>query len=343
MDTGHGYRPWILAKDTGLSFRSTDFSGSARRDRLRHHGEVYDLFGIHMVNMLLTIVTIGIYRFWAKTRIRRFLWSQTSFLDDRFEYTGTGKELLLGFAIVMAFLAVALGLYTFIFSAIWPEWFTDEVMLFYYQIPIFFASIPLIGMARFRARRYRLSRTLWRGIRGAQTGSSVQYGLRELGFWLLTILTLGFYLPYMSTRLAAYKLNNTWFGDRRVAFDATGDRLLAVFALCWLLTLPTLGLSLLWYRAAALRYFASRTRYGDLGFEIDVDGWALALLVIPNWLLTTFTFGLAYPYVLIRVASFICDRLVLVGDQDFALIAQSLKPRPTTGEGLAEAFDVGDF
>lgn len=326
-----------------MPLRTTDGIGSAHRDRLRHNGEVYDLFGIHIVNMLLTIVTIGIYRFWAKTRIRRYLWSQTSFLGDRFEYTGTGKELLLGFAIVMAFLVIFFGIYTALFSWIWPEWFTDKGLRALYNAPIFVLSVVIVGMARFRARRYRLSRTLWRGIRGAQTGASVQYGLRELGFWILTLLTFGFYLPYMSTRLAAYKFNNTWLGDRRIDFNATGDRLLGVFAICWLLTLPTLGFCWIWYRAAALRYYASCVRYGDLGFEVDVDGWFLFLLVVPNMLLIIFTMGLAYPYVLIRTTNFMCNRLILVGDQDFALIAQSLKSRPTTGEGLAEAFDVGDF
>jgi uncharacterized membrane protein YjgN (DUF898 family) len=321
----------------------SDELGGALRARLRHHGEVYDLFGIHMVNMALTIVTIGVYRFWAKTGIRRYLWSQTSFLDDRFEYTGTGKELLVGFAIVMAILFGFFTVYTGLFTWIWPDWAADEGLQTLYNAPVFILSVVVVGMARFRARRYRLSRTLWRGIRGAQTGSSVQFGLLELGFWMLTLLTLGFYWPYKSTRLAAYQYNNTWFGDRRMEFEATGDKLLGVFALCWLLTLPTLGLSLFWYRAAATRYFASRVRYGDLGFKADIDGWSLALLVIPNWLLTTFTLGLARPYVLIRTTKFICDRLVLIGDQDFALIAQNLRPRPTSGEGLAEAFDVGDF
>ena len=87
------------------TFRSP-IASATRREHLRHHGEVFDLFGIYMVNLLLTIVTLGIYRFWAKTRIRRYLWSHTEFLGDRFEYTGTGKELLIGFLIVFTFLAV---------------------------------------------------------------------------------------------------------------------------------------------------------------------------------------------------------------------------------------------
>ena len=52
---------------------------------------------IALTNLLLTIVTLGIYRFWAKTRERRYLWSHTRFIDDTLEWTGTGKELFIGF------------------------------------------------------------------------------------------------------------------------------------------------------------------------------------------------------------------------------------------------------
>ena len=318
-------------------------ASATHRERLRHHGEVFDLFGIYMVNMLLTIVTLGIYRFWAKTRIRTFLWNHTEFLEDRFEYTGTGKELLIGFLIVFAFLVAALGAYTAAFTMIWPDWIDDLELGLLYQLPLFVASIPLIGIARFRARRYRLSRTLWRGIRGGQTGSSAHYGMLVMVYWLLTFLTLGFYWPYMQTRLIGYRLNNTWFGDRVMTFDGDGDALIGRFAMCWLLTLPTLGVCWFWYRAKALRYYASRTRYAALGFEITISGRLLMFLTSSNMMLIWFSFGLAYPYVLLRNARYLCDYLTLVGDQDFAAIAQNLKPRPTTGEGMAEAFDIGDF
>ncbi len=203
--------------------------------------------------------------------------------------------------------------------------------------------VGLVGVAKFRARRYRLSRTLWRGIRGAQTGSSLAYGARYLGYALLTGLTLGFYWPYMSTKLTAYKLTNTRFGNRPFHFDGVGRDLLKRFAVAWLLFLPTIGLSAIWYRAAALRYVVSRTRYENLTFATGVRGGPLAKLIVTNWLLTVFTLGLAYPLVLVRTARFACDNLEVVGEQDFALIAQSAEEAPATGEGLTEAFDVGEF
>ncbi|RFA27198.1 hypothetical protein CAI21_15230 [Alkalilimnicola ehrlichii] len=65
--------------------------------RVAHHGSGAELFVIYLVNLLLKVITLGIYHFWAVTRVRRYLWAQTSFDGERFEYTGTGRQLFLGF------------------------------------------------------------------------------------------------------------------------------------------------------------------------------------------------------------------------------------------------------
>ena len=59
---------------------------SSAAQRLNHHGNGGELFIIFLINILLKVVTLGIYHFWAKTRVRRYLWSQTSFEDERFEH-----------------------------------------------------------------------------------------------------------------------------------------------------------------------------------------------------------------------------------------------------------------
>ncbi len=309
-------------------------------NRLDHHGIVGELFKIHLVNVVLTILTLGIYRFWARTRIREYLWSQTSFLGDRLEYTGTGKELFLGFLVALAVLVpVSLGYQTL------REFLLvqDPTLAVVLDVVFYAALMFLIGVAIFRARRYRLSRTLWRGIRGGQTGSATDYGARSVAYLLLTILTLGLYAPFMDARLTGYRLNNTWFGDRRFAFDGNGRDLFRPFVVCWLLFIPTLGTSWFWYRATALKYYASRTRYENLRFATDVRPRPLMWLVVTNWLLRVLTLGLAYPWALIRTARFVCANLETVGEQDFAAIAQSRRAEPATGEGLAAALDVGEF
>src|SRR5215212_8001367 len=49
-------------------------------------------------------VTLGIYRFWLATDVRRFLWSNTEIAGEGLEYIGTARELLLGFLIAIALL-----------------------------------------------------------------------------------------------------------------------------------------------------------------------------------------------------------------------------------------------
>jgi len=53
---------------------------------------------------VLLMFTLGIYRFWLTTDVRRYLWSNTQLADECFEYTGTARELLLGFLIAIAVL-----------------------------------------------------------------------------------------------------------------------------------------------------------------------------------------------------------------------------------------------
>src|SRR5512145_2817221 len=78
--------------------------------RLLFHGAGGSLLGIHIVNVLLTIITFGVYYFWAKVRVRSYLLGQTEFAGDRFAYHGTGKELLLGFLKAVLLIGIPLAL-----------------------------------------------------------------------------------------------------------------------------------------------------------------------------------------------------------------------------------------
>src|SRR4051812_35134108 len=83
---------------------------TARAERVLVSMRLGALFRICYVNLILTILTVGIYRFWAKTRLRRYTWRHVSVGGERFEYTGTGKELLKGFlkAVLVLFLPLVL-------------------------------------------------------------------------------------------------------------------------------------------------------------------------------------------------------------------------------------------
>ena len=87
---------------------------------VRFTGSWREYLPIAVTNALLIICTLGIYRFWAAARQRRYLWSRTEFIDDTLEWTGTGKEMFLGFLIVIAVLAPFFLFIQFLFPALSP-------------------------------------------------------------------------------------------------------------------------------------------------------------------------------------------------------------------------------
>src|SRR6185295_14285681 len=93
--------------------------------------------------------------------------------------------------------------------------------------------IGLVYAGSFSARKYRMSRTTWRGIRFQQTGSMWRYaGMALLGF-LFAALTLGLYLPYLETKLMRYETENLRFGSARFAFYGEAKTLFKQFLLLW--------------------------------------------------------------------------------------------------------------
>jgi hypothetical protein len=69
---------------------------------------------IELKTLLLSILTLGVYSFWGRTEVRKYVWSQSEFEGDRFAYHGTGGELLRGWlkAILFVFLPAILLLAT---------------------------------------------------------------------------------------------------------------------------------------------------------------------------------------------------------------------------------------
>ena len=189
------------------------------------------LIGLSFVNFFLRIVTLGIYSFWGRTEVRRRIWSAVRLNDEPLEYTGTGKELFLGFLVVLlvVFLPFVLlvGAVQFAFG---PNSLEARLALTFAYVALFF----LFGVAVHRAMRYRLSRTRWRGIRGGLEGSS--WGYAWTYFWtaLLVPFTLGWILPWRATKLQHRLSNDMRFGSRPFRFDGRSGPLYRPFALLWI-------------------------------------------------------------------------------------------------------------
>jgi uncharacterized membrane protein YjgN (DUF898 family) len=220
-----------------------DQSTSARSPALTYDGQLGELYGIFLMNLLWTVLTLGIFRFWAITRIRRYLWSRTRFQGERFEYTGTGGELFVGVLLAILMLIGAVVVTGVLFAALYAIWHplgAVAVLLLYGGLFVVAAG------AVFSAQHYKLSRTVWAGIRGGMTGSMLAYGLRSVLYAILAGLTLFQMLPWRSIRLAEQRINASSLGNLRFRFqgrarDVYGPFLLTLLGALALLALVAAG------------------------------------------------------------------------------------------------------
>ena len=164
---------------------------------------------------MLELVTFGFYRFWLVTDIRRHLWANTAVDGDAAEYTGRAKELLVGFLFALAIL-VPIYLAYFLVGIEFERWQG------FASTPLFIGFYAFGQFAIFRARRYRLTRTVWRGVRFWMDGSGWAYAFRAMAWGLLVLLTLGLALPWRAAALERYKMQHSHYGDLRGDFEGDG-------------------------------------------------------------------------------------------------------------------------
>ena len=204
--------------------------------RVRFSGTEASLFRILLRGSLLQIPTFGFYRFWLITDIRRHLWSHTEIGGDAFEYTGRGRELLIGFLIALAILAP-------IYVAYFLLALEAERLQAFASVPLFLILYVLGHYAVFRARRYRATRTVFRGLRFWMTGSGWAYAGRAIFWDFVTVLTLGFAYPWRSAALERYKLGHTRYGNIGGAFVGRGFVLFKRGGWLWALFLASAALA----------------------------------------------------------------------------------------------------
>jgi uncharacterized membrane protein YjgN (DUF898 family) len=205
---------------------------------------------------VLLLFTLGIYRFWLATDVRRSLWSNTEIAGEALEYTGTAIELLLGFLVAIALL---IPVYAGFFLAA-----LDLGILGKLSGVIAFAALGVLGQyAIYRARRYRLTRTIYRGLRFHQKGSAWNFAFRAVLWWIVTALTFGLAYPFQLASLERYKMRNTFYGDLGGGFEASGSALLLRGLPMWLLLFAPLPFAVSGFVAVDWKALADALAQGD--------------------------------------------------------------------------------
>lgn len=352
---------------------SEDEAGSA----FRFNGSWREFAPIAFTNLLLIIVTLGIYRFWAKTRERRYLWSRTDFIGDPLEWTGTGKELFIGFVLVLLLLGTPLFVIQFAVQGVAARGHllaAAGLMLAAYTVLLYF-----FGLARYRSIRYRLSRTLWHGIRGGSDDAG--WGYAGTALWKTAVggLVFGFLIPWSMTSLWSNRWRRLSFGSHDFDANAEWKPIIGRFMLFYLLPIVScvggvgllattmkagtpinpqamgmvmigaiavyfgIGVIAIAYYSAFLREAIGSLRLHEIGFAFNARTMDWIKLILGHIGLVIITLGIGMIFIGYRNWSFFIRHLEATGEVDLATLTQSTTRAPSQGEGLLDAFDVGAF
>ena len=181
-------------------------SQGSRTLQFQFHGKAGEYFKIWIVNIALSIITLGIYSAWAKVRTRRYFYGNTSLDGSHFDYLADPLAILKGRMIVFAVILVYLVTVQYL----------PPVEIFF--VLLYMIALPWIII---KSMQFNTRNTAYRNVRFNFDGGLKEAVLIFVGLSILIPFTLGLILPYMMKRYKQYMVENSLFGTTHFEFDAT--------------------------------------------------------------------------------------------------------------------------
>lgn len=314
-------------------------------------GNAAEYFKIWIVNIGLSILTLGIYSAWAKVRNTQYFYGNTRVSNAAFQYLATPIVILKGRLIaVMIFLIYA-------FSVNFYPGIEPVFML------LLIAVMPFVIV---RSLRFRMRNTAYRNIRFNFTG---RYGEAAFIFLLLPIivpLTLGLMLPYWQYRTKQFIVDNTAYGTTNFKLECTSRPFFnAYFTVLGMWVLAAIFMFILFSLESGLATFVAtvamflmysftfaymmavitnvifnNSTLSQHSFNSDLKVGALYKIYLLNGLMIALSLGLMIPWALTRLANYRaeCTQLNTVGDFDHFVAAEQQQVS-ALGEEFGEVFD----
>jgi uncharacterized membrane protein YjgN (DUF898 family) len=339
---------------------------------LEFRGNGGEYFRIWIVNLLLTIVTLGIYSAWAKVRRLRYFYGNTYLDGQSFDYHGQPLAILKGRLIVVAAYAVFI-----VASQIFP------IGAGLVAIALVIFGVPWIIM---RSRRFQLRMTSYRNLRfnfhGEYGGAMAAF----IGWYFLAVITLGILFPVWIRKRVQYSLDNAAYGSQPFTFHtgngtyykfclitfflglgvylgvilgffslaglgdlmrpdvppATGAEMLAAGGAAGALLIIGGVIALLgiagYYQASAANAAFGGVQAGSQYVRSNLRAWPLIGIYVTNLLAIVCTLGLFYPWAKVRQMRYHLENTAIDSDGNLAGFTAS------SGEGIdAVGEEVGDF
>lgn len=304
---------------------------------LRFLGKGFELFKIQLVNLILQMLTLGLYYPWAKANTLQYLYSHTTLQDHPFAFTGTGRQMFKGFIKALIFFAIIIIIYVLISV----NWSAIAAILILYALFLLIVPLAIHG-----SYRYRMANTLWKGIRFGYVGDRNELVKLFFSGILLTIITFGIYGPWFYMKLRSYIIEHVRMGDAEFKYYGKGGEFFVMNLVGYILTIFTLGIYFFWWQRDLFRFFINNTRMyrneQEIAFESIATAGGFFSLIFGNLLIVIFTLGLGIPWAITRSLRFVVDNIAIKGDISLdELEQQQAAFTDATGEDMADLLDFG--
>ncbi len=323
---------------------------------LEFTGSAMEFFKIWIINVLLTLLTLGLYSPWAKVRTHRYFYNNTLLDNSHFDYLADPVKILKGRLLVLAILLIAS-----LFS-VFPIINALVTLAFVLLVPWFII----------RALKFNLFNTAYRNIRFQFKG---QYGsafLTFIGLPFLIPFTLGLIYPYFIRQSKHFIIVNSHYGLSPFQMNAPTGSFYKIYAGVFVTGILLLtfiaGLSgfiqqanpgliiasvVLFYPLALLIYaylvtrttnlVFNHTRLEHCYFQSRLKVGPMCWLYFSNAIAIILSFGLLIPWAKIRLTRYRLNHLTLVTTQDLDQFVAAEQDRcDAIGEEAVDLFDI-DF
>ena len=232
-----------------------------RRLPLEFTGRAGEFFGIWIVNVVLSVLTLGIYSAWAKVRTERYFYGNTRLDGSGFDYLASPVAILKGRLVAYA-VAATLGL-------------SAHFGLLVVYLPLLMVILLMLPWLLQRTLRFRARYSAWRGLRFRFVNGVDDAYLNFMFRPLLQIPTMYMLLPWVRKHQQEYVVTGHRFGGLRFGFGGELGPYYLPFAI-------SLGIGFAAYALMLAAMFGGAFVLGDTGgADGEPAGWALAVMLAP--------------------------------------------------------------
>jgi uncharacterized membrane protein YjgN (DUF898 family) len=308
--------------------------------RLSFKGKGGDLFVVLIVNMLLTMLTLGFYYPWAKARRLGWYYEHTELDGHPFHFHGTGAEMFKGFIKALGLLLLIIVLFIAFQKFIHPL----AGIIFYIG-----AIVCLLPVVIHGSMRYRMSRSSWRGIHFGYRGDLKELFSLVAKDMVLTLITFGIYGSWFAMNLRRYVLGHTRYGSTSFSYKGEGLEYFLMNLKGYFLTLITLGIYGFWWQKDIFNYYVDNLgwEFKDgkrITFRSTATGGGFFGLLVVNLLIVIFTLGIGLAWAEVRTMQFVVNNIEFNGDADLNAVVQTEQEhKDATADDLGDMMDIGIF